>query len=111
LLELVLGVLVDVFLVVGNDGFGNGLADGVDLRRVTAAGDAHADVDVSCGMALACCLALFPLAVCAWVHTELVHADDQDGLVDLESQRLGLDQVEGLAVDLDEAFTGLEIDS
>jgi hypothetical protein len=44
------------------------------------------------------------------VHTELVHADDQDGLVDLESQRLGLDQVEGLAVDLDEAFTGLEID-
>jgi hypothetical protein len=41
------------------------------------------------------------------VRTELVHADDQDRLVDLESQRLGLDEVEGLAVNLDESFTGL----
>jgi hypothetical protein len=31
LLELVLGVLVDVFLVVGDDGFGDGLADGINL--------------------------------------------------------------------------------
>jgi hypothetical protein len=46
LLELVLRVLVDVLLVVGDDGFGNGLADGVDLRDVTTAGDADADVDV-----------------------------------------------------------------
>lgn len=45
LLQLVLGVLVDVFLVVGDDGLGNGLADGVDLRRVAAAAHAHADVD------------------------------------------------------------------
>jgi len=43
------------------------------------------------------------------MRTELVHADDQDGLVDLESQRLGLDKVEGLAVDLDESFTGLYV--
>ena len=43
------------------------------------------------------------------MRTELVHADDQDGLVDLESQRLGLDEVEGLAVDLDKSFTGLYI--
>jgi len=48
LLELVLRVLVDVLLVVGDDGFGNGLADGVDLRGVSTAGDADADVDVSC---------------------------------------------------------------
>lgn len=48
LLELVLRVLVDVLLVVGDDGFGNGLTDGVDLRRVATAGDADADVDVGC---------------------------------------------------------------
>lgn len=48
LLELVLRVLVDVLLVVGDDGFGNGLADGVDLRGVSTAGDADADVDISC---------------------------------------------------------------
>jgi hypothetical protein len=46
LLELVLGVLVDVFLVVGDDGLGDGLADGVDLGRVATARDADADVDV-----------------------------------------------------------------
>jgi hypothetical protein len=46
LLELVLRVLVDVLLVVGNDGLGDGLADGVDLRGVSTAGDADADVDV-----------------------------------------------------------------
>lgn len=48
LLELVLRVLVDVLLVVGDDGFGNGLADGVDLGSVTTTGDADADVDISC---------------------------------------------------------------
>lgn len=48
LLELVLGVLVDELLVVGDDGLGDGLADGVDLRGVTTTGDADADVDVSC---------------------------------------------------------------
>ena len=47
LLQLVLAVLVDVFLVVGNDGFGNRLSDCVYLRGVTSAGDAHADVDIS----------------------------------------------------------------
>jgi hypothetical protein len=48
LLELVLRVLVDVLLVVGDDGFGNGLADGVDLRGVSTTGDADADVDIGC---------------------------------------------------------------
>jgi hypothetical protein len=46
LLELVLGVLVDEFLVVGDDGFGNGLTNGVDLGSVSTAGDADADVDI-----------------------------------------------------------------
>lgn len=61
LLQLVLGVLIHVFLVVGHDGFGNGLADGVDLGRVAAA--SHADADVHLG--------------------ELVQAEDEERLVDL----------------------------
>jgi hypothetical protein len=47
LLEEVLGVLVDVLLVVGDQGLGDGLTDGVDLRGVTTARDTDADVD--CG--------------------------------------------------------------
>ena len=62
LLEQVLGVLVDVLLVVGDEGLGDGLTDGVDLGGVATAGDADADVEVG----------------------ELVEADDEEGLVDLE---------------------------
>lgn len=54
-------MLVDVLLVVGDDGLGDGLADGVDLGGVATTGDAHADVDAG----------------------ELVGADDEEGLVDL----------------------------
>lgn len=54
-------MLIDVLLVVGDDGLGDGLTDGVDLRGVTTTGDADADVDTS----------------------ELVSANDQEGLVDL----------------------------
>jgi hypothetical protein len=109
LLELVLGVLVNVFLVVGDDGFGDSLADGVDLRGVTSTGDTHADVDVGCDLCISMLRCARGLFLCRRVRTELVHADDQDGLVDLESQRLRLDQAEGLAVDLDKSFTGLYV--
>jgi hypothetical protein len=61
LLEHVLGVLVDELLVVGDEGLGDGLTDGVDLRGVATTGDADADVDVG----------------------ELVEADNQERLVDL----------------------------
>jgi hypothetical protein len=54
-------VLIDVLLVVGDNGLGDGLTDGVDLGGVTTTGDADADVDTG----------------------ELVSADDQEGLVDL----------------------------
>lgn len=54
-------MLVDVLLVVGDEGLGDGLADGVDLGGVATAGDAHADVDVG----------------------EFVKADDEEGFVDL----------------------------
>lgn len=61
LLELVLGVLIDVLLVISDDGLGDGLTDGVDLGGVTTTGDTDADVNTG----------------------ELVLADDQEGLVDL----------------------------
>jgi len=48
LLELVLAVLVDVLLVVGDNALGDRLTDGVDLRGVTTTTDAHSDVDVGC---------------------------------------------------------------
>lgn len=57
-------MLVDELLVVGDEGLGNGLTDGVDLRGVTTAGDADTDVNVG----------------------KLVEANDQDGLVDLARQ-------------------------
>jgi hypothetical protein len=61
LLQLVLGVLIDVLLVVSDKGLGDGLTDGVDLGSVTTTGDA--DTDVNTG--------------------ELVETDDEERLVDL----------------------------
>ena len=54
-------MLVDELLVVGDQALGDGLADGVDLRRVASAGDPYPDVNLG----------------------ELVEADDQQRLVDL----------------------------
>jgi len=54
-------VLVDELLVVGDDGLGDRLSDGVDLRGVSTTGDPDADVDLG----------------------ELVEADDEEGFVDL----------------------------
>ena len=61
LLQQVLAVLIDELLVVGDQGLGDRLADGVDLGGVATAADADADVDVG----------------------ELVEAEDQERLVDL----------------------------
>jgi hypothetical protein len=78
-------VLVDELLVVGNDGFGNSLTDGVNLGCVPTTSNSDTDIDVG----------------------ELVETNDQEGFVDLESQDLRLDEVEGLSVDLDDSFTSL----
>lgn len=75
-------MLIDVLLVVGDEGLGDSLTDGVDLGSVTTTGDA--DTDVNTG--------------------ELVGTDDEERLVDLEAEDLRLDQREGLAVDLDETL-------
>lgn len=85
MLDLVLAVLIDELLVVCNERLGDGLTDGVDLRCVSTSGNADADIDV----------------------LELVETGDQERLVDLESEDLWLDEVEGLSVHLDESFTGL----
>lgn len=61
LLQLVLCELIDEFLVVGNDSFGDRLTDGVDLRSVTTTGNPNADVDLR----------------------EFVKTNNQEGLVDL----------------------------
>lgn len=42
-------------------------------------------------------------------RTELVQTEEEDGLVDLEAQDLGLDKAQGLAVDLDEALALLAV--
>ena len=56
-------MLIDVLLIVRNDALSDCLANSVDLRCVTTAGDAHADVDLG----------------------ELVESDDQERFVDFEA--------------------------
>jgi hypothetical protein len=78
-------VLIDELLVVGDNGLGDGLTDGVDLRRVSTTSNSDADIDVG----------------------ELLETDDQEGFVDLESKDFGLDEVEGLSVNFDQALSSL----
>jgi hypothetical protein len=84
LLEHVLAVLIDVLLVVGDQGLGDGLTDGVDLRSVTTSGNADADV---CRVIKSGIVPLLFLSISGWCsHTnsgELVKANNEEGLVDL----------------------------
>jgi hypothetical protein len=64
LLQLILHVFIDVFLVVSDDGFRNSLANGVNLACMATPSHAHADVNTG----------------------EFFGAEDKDGFVDLESQ-------------------------
>ena len=61
LLQLVLRILVNVFLVVGDDRFGNCLSNSVDLRSVAATGNSDTDVDIG----------------------EFIKTDSEEGFVDL----------------------------
>lgn len=81
-LEKVLGLLVNVLLVVGNKTLSEGLTDSVDLRYVTTTGDSDTDVEV----------------------LELLDANDKEGLVDLHTENLGLNESDGDTVNLDKAF-------
>jgi len=70
-----------VLLVVGEEGLGDGLSNGKDLVGLTTTANSHSDVDVF----------------------KLVTTDEEDGLEGLNSERLGLDQAESLAVNSDGA--------
>lgn len=87
LLEQVLGVLIDELLVVGDQGLGDRLTDGVDLGSVTTTGDTDTDVEAS----------------------ELIEADNEQGLVDLGSENGRLDERERAAVDPDQTLSGLGV--
>lgn len=67
-------------LVVSNDGSGESLSDGVDLRSLTSSLDIDSDVDSS----------------------ESRGSQEQDGLEHLVSENLWLDQFDGASVHLDE---------
>ena len=67
--------------VVGDESFCDGLTDSVDLGDVTTT--LHSDADVDAGEGLL--------------------ADDEDGLVDLVAEDFGFDELDGGAVDADEA--------
>jgi hypothetical protein len=86
-LDLLLGGLVDVLLVVGDEPLGDGLADGVDLRRLPAAADADPHVDV----------------------LEPGPPRQQDGLEGLEAEHLRSDQLNRDAVHLDQAAPRLRV--
>ena len=87
LLQLHRRVGVVVLGKVRNDGLGDRLTDGVDLRRVSTT--LHAETDVN--------------------RREGLLAGDEDGLVDLEAQDLGLEEGDGRAVDVDEAAALLSV--
>lgn len=67
--------------MVGNDCFGNGGADGIDLGGHTTT--LYTDTDIKVG--------------------ELVLTKNKDRLEGLESKGLGLDKLNGLSINLDEA--------
>ena len=87
LLELERARRVKVLGVVRNDRLRDRLTDGVDLRRVSTT--LHAETDVN--------------------RRKGLLAGDEDGLVDLEAQDLGLEEGDGRAVDVDEAAALLSV--
>lgn len=70
-----------VLLVVGKEGLGDGLSNSLKLAGGTTTSYSHSDIQV----------------------LELVAADQENGLVDLESHALGFNEVESLSVDSDVA--------
>lgn len=80
-------MLVNKLLVVSNKTLGDGLSDGVDLGGVTTTGDTHSDVDVG----------------------ELVKTNQDQWLVNLESEDLWLNKGDWGTVDLDQTLTLLDV--
>lgn len=82
-LQLHSTVCILVLGVVCNNSLGDGLTDSIDLRSVSTTLDTDTDVD----------------------DTESVLAGGKDSLVDLEPEDFRLEEVDGGAVDVDEATT------
>lgn len=87
LLQLILRMLIDVFLVVCHYRLGDCLTDSIDLRCVTAARDAYPNVNIG----------------------EFVDTNDEEGLIDFKAKDLGLDEREWSSVDFDEAFASFTV--
>lgn len=83
LLQLQRARRIVVLGIVRNDRLGNRLTDSIHLRSVSTALYAHADIN----------------------GLEFVLADDKDGLVDFVAEDLGLDEVDGGAIDTEETTT------
>merc|ERR1712038_1855077 len=86
-LDGLLALFVNVLLVEGDEGLGEGLTDSVDLGDATATLDANPNVDVG----------------------ELVLAEEQDWLLQLLLECLRLNFGQGLAVDSDLALAALAV--
>lgn len=72
-------------MVIGNNSLGKGLTDGIDLRSVTTT--LHTDANVNVGEALL--------------------AQDQDGLKDLQTKDLWLDQLQGDTINTNQTLASL----
>ena len=87
LLQLHSTVRIEVLCVVCNQGLGDSLSDSVDLGCVSTALDTDTDIDGGEG----------------------IFASYEDGLVHLETEDLRLDEVDGGAIDTDEATALLSV--
>jgi hypothetical protein len=88
------------------DRLGNGLSDGVDLRCVSTTGNSYSDINASCNILLV--FVLFP-KISLHAHTEFVETEDEERLINLESEDFWLNEGEGLSVNLDKAFASLRV--
>lgn len=86
-LDLLLGLLVDVLLVKGDQRLGDALTDGIDPGDMTAALDADPHVDPG----------------------KTVAAEQENGLVCLVPEDLRLHELDGAAVDLDQPPAALAV--
>ena len=81
------GGLIHVFLVVGDDGLGNGLTDSVELGCATAS--LYSDAHVNIG--------------------EAGKAKEEEGFQNLGAKSGGLNELDGLSVHLDKATAALAV--
>ena len=114
-LDLLLALLVNKLLVVGDQGLGEGLPDGVHLGHVSAALHTDADVNVSKSTRkLKDKIVTKIQNRYLLIYTELqnslpVLAKQKHGLHQLELESLGLHLLQGAAIDLQETLAPLAV--